>query len=118
MARPRARVASVTSKKSGATGLDPRVFEVPFSLGSGFLATRRGAHWALSAEENAALSAATAEVVNEIIPLIPAMDDNPLAAALTRLALALGTVVSTRMAMDYMIAQMAAQQQAAAAAAA
>lgn len=116
MAKPRARVASVSKK--GATGLDPRVFEVPFSLGSGFLATRRGAHWALSAEENAALSAATAEVVNEIIPLIPAMDDNPLAAAITRLALALGTVVGTRMAMDYMIVQMAAQQQAAAAAAA
>lgn len=109
MAKPRARVAGV-SKKS-ATGLDPRVFEVPLSLGSGFMATRRGAHWALSAEENAALSAATAEVVNEIIPMLPAMEDNPLAAAITRLVLALGTVVGTRMAMDYMIAQMAAQQQ-------
>lgn len=104
------------SVKKGATGLDPRVFELPYTLVSGFVAQRRGEHWALSAEENAALSQATAEVVNEIIPLIPAMDDNPLAAAITRLVMALGAVVGTRVMMDRMIAAMAEAQRTAAAA--
>lgn len=88
------------------------MLDLPISLLSNFLAERRGPHWAFSSAESTALAGATAAVVNEIIPLIPAMDDNPLADAVTRLALALGAVIGTRYMMDLAIARILAEQNA------
>lgn len=82
----------------------------------GVLAARLGAHWQFATEEIGALSEATAAVANELVPMLPAMEDNPLAAALAQLAITLGTVISTKYAIHMLIT--AQQSQAAAEAAA
>mgnify|MGYP007133182577 CR=1 FL=1 len=58
---------------------------MPYGLLSGYAASRAGEHWAMTADELQALSAASVGVLNELIPMLPVLDDSPLAAALTYL---------------------------------
>lgn len=79
----------------------------PIALVSSYAAGRRGEHWALTVDEQRAMSDALAGVVTELIPFLPVVEDSPLAAALTQLTVTSLTVIGGRVYMDYLIAQAA-----------
>jgi hypothetical protein len=85
----------------------PGLFHTPYQLVSVIASARGGPLWALEPAEVTALSECTAEVVNELLPFLPLMEDNPLAAAIAQLGVAIGTVVGTRVAVQLVTAQAA-----------
>lgn len=80
---------------------------MPYGLLSGYAASRAGEHWAMTPDELQALSAASVGVLNELIPMLPVLDDSPLAAALTQLAIVASTVMGPRVYLTYLQGQAA-----------